>query len=79
MGNSVKNNTVKIGFRHFKMTKLKAKPCDRCNNLVDIRYRIQYQESKGWVMACRDCWSQVKDDSQYRYGGTWKAKKSKAD
>lgn len=58
------------------MTKLKSKPCDRCNNLVDIRYRIQYQEDGNWILVCRDCWSQLSQDNPfYRYGGTWKAKK----
>ena len=57
------------------VTKLKSKPCDRCNNLVDIRYRVQYQESKDWVLVCHNCWSEVKDAPQYRYGGTWKAKR----
>lgn len=62
--------------RLFSMPdKSKNKQCDRCNSLVDIRYRVQYQESRDWVMICRECWKQVKDDSQYRYGGTWKAKK----
>ena len=58
------------------MSKLKLKSCDRCNNLADIRYRIQYQEEANWVMVCRDCWNQVSQDNpHYRYGGTWKAKK----
>lgn len=57
------------------MKKTKFKSCDRCNNLVSIRYRVQYQEAKDWMMVCPVCWEQVKDDAQYRYGGTWKAKK----
>ena len=57
------------------MNKLKPKPCDRCNALVNIRYRVQYRELTSWVLVCRNCWEQVKDDSHYRYGGTWKAKR----
>ena len=58
------------------MTKLKLKPCDRCNNLADIRYRIQYEPGGDWVMVCRDCWNVVSQDNpDYRYGGTWKAKR----
>ena len=57
------------------VAKLKLKACDRCDNLADIRYRVQYQASPDWAMVCRDCWSQIKDDPQYRYGGTWKARK----
>ncbi|MEM8829336.1 MAG: hypothetical protein AAGE96_08270 [Cyanobacteria bacterium P01_G01_bin.19] len=56
------------------MTELKLKPCDRCKNLVDIRYRVQYQELSDWILVCPDCWQTVKSQPQYRYGGTWKAK-----
>ena len=58
------------------MTKPKLKSCDICNNLVDIRYRIQYDASQEWQLVCRDCWDKVSQDNPfYRYGGTWKAKK----
>ena len=58
------------------MTKLKSKPCALCQNKVNIRYRIQYQADESWVLVCPDCWQEViKDNSYYRYGGTWKAKK----
>lgn len=58
------------------MAKLKFKPCDRCSDLVDIRYRIQHQEEGDWVLVCPDCWEQVSQNNpNYRYGGTWKAKK----
>ena len=54
----------------------KLKPCDRCQNLVDLRYRIQYQQQGDWVMVCRECWDLVSQNNPYyRYGGTWKAKK----
>ena len=58
------------------MAQLKLKPCDRCNKLVDLRYRIQYREDGDWIMVCPDCWQQVSQDNpHYRYGGTWKAKR----
>jgi hypothetical protein len=58
------------------MSKLKLKPCDRCHNLADIRYRIKYKAEGDWEMVCRDCWDVVSQDNlYYRYGGTWKAKK----
>ena len=58
------------------MAKLKLKPCDRCGNLADIRYRIQYEANENWQIVCRDCWDLVsRDNPHYRYGGTWKAKK----
>jgi hypothetical protein len=58
------------------MSKSQLKPCDLCSQLVDIRYRIQYDVSTQWVLVCRQCWEKVsQDNSFYRYGGTWKAKK----
>ena len=58
------------------MAKLKLKPCDRCSNSVDIRYRIQDREDGDWILVCPDCWQEVSQDNpHYRYGGTWKAKR----
>jgi hypothetical protein len=51
------------------------KKCVRCQNLVAIRYRIQYDESEQWYLVCPNCWEQVSQNNPYyRYGGTWKAK-----
>ena len=58
------------------MAKLKLKECELCQQLVSIRYRIQYQASGEWVLVCPTCWHQVQPDNPYyRYGGTWKARK----
>ncbi|WP_036483848.1 hypothetical protein [Myxosarcina sp. GI1] len=58
------------------MSQAKLKPCELCQNLSDIRYRIQYREEADWVLVCPQCWQQVsKDNPYYRYGGTWKARK----
>jgi len=58
------------------MAKLKLKACDRCQQQVSIRYRIQYQASGEWVLVCPACWHEVQPDNpHYRYGGTWKARK----
>ena len=58
------------------MVKSKSKHCDLCNDLVDIRYRIQHQEDGNWVLVCPECWQKVsRDNPYYRYGGTWKAKR----
>ncbi|HHP7230532.1 MAG TPA: hypothetical protein ACFCUY_06700 [Xenococcaceae cyanobacterium] len=52
------------------------KPCDRCRQIVPIRYRIQYDLSGEWFLVCRQCWQKLSEDNPYyRYGGTWKAKK----
>ncbi len=58
------------------MSELKSKTCDVCGERVDIRYRIQYQESAEWVLVCPDCWWKIRPGNpHYRYGGTWKAKR----
>jgi len=58
------------------MVKSNLKSCARCNNLVALRYRIQYQENGAWVLVCPHCWQAVSQDNpHYRYGGTWKAKR----
>ena len=58
------------------MPKSSAKPCDRCNQLAKIRYRIQHDATNQWVLICRPCWEELSQDNPYyRYGGTWKAKK----
>jgi hypothetical protein len=52
-----------------------SKPCQLCQKLVTIRYRIQYDESSKWVLACPQCWQKVSQNNPYyRYGGTWKAR-----
>lgn len=53
----------------------KPKQCHYCNQLVTIRYRIQYEEGGKWCQVCCDCWDILAIDNPfYRYGGTWKAK-----
>lgn len=56
----------------------KGKPCKQCNQIVEIRYRIQWNESRQWYQVCPECWQKLsKDNPLYRYGGTWKAKKGR--
>ncbi|MBF2079220.1 MAG: hypothetical protein IGR76_12040 [Synechococcales cyanobacterium T60_A2020_003] len=53
----------------------KPKPCDRCQMLSALRYRIQYTADSGWVLVCPACWQVCSQDNpNYRYGGTWKAR-----
>lgn len=55
------------------MTKLKA--CENCQDIVKIRYRIQYDGSGKWYLVCPSCWKVLAEDNpNYCYGGTWKAK-----
>ena len=54
------------------------KSCHFCQQKVDIRYRIQYDRSHNWVLVCPNCWQQVSQNNpDYRYGGTWKARKKR--
>ncbi|WP_203457584.1 hypothetical protein [Gloeothece citriformis] len=53
----------------------KLKPCEKCQTLATIRYRIQHDDTQKWWLVCPLCWEQLsKDNPYYRYGGTWKAK-----
>ncbi len=55
------------------------KPCEYCLQLSLIRYRIQFDASKSWVLVCPSCWQKLSSHNlHYRYGGTWKAKNKKA-
>lgn len=56
----------------------RLKPCDHCSKLVTVRFRIQYDQSQQWFLVCKNCQlKQSANNSHYRYGGTWKAKKRK--
>jgi len=51
------------------------KPCEYCQTVVTLRYRIQFDQSEHWYLVCPDCWSKLSaNNPYYRYGGTWKAK-----
>lgn len=57
----------------------KRKSCEKCNQIVEIRYRIQWDDSGKWYQVCPDCWQKVSQNNPlYRYGGTWKAKKRRS-
>lgn len=51
------------------------KPCDRCKQLNSLRYRIQYDRTKCWILVCPSCWQKLSDrNPDYCYGGTWKSR-----
>jgi hypothetical protein len=55
------------------------KNCDRCATPASLRYRCQYEASAQWRLICPDCWQVVSPNNpDYRYGGTWKARKNRA-
>ncbi|WP_192893935.1 hypothetical protein [Synechococcus elongatus] len=50
-------------------------PCDRCQALATVRYRVQVEAQGVWQLVCPGCQAQVSQDNpHYRYGGTWKAR-----
>ena len=55
------------------------KECHFCKISKDVLYRCKYNNSKEWIFLCGKCLNQIKSDYQdtYKYGGTWKSKKSK--
>lgn len=57
--------------------RIRTKTCDRCQKLSDILDRIQADNSGKWQFVCHDCWQLLsKNNPNYIYGGTWKARKS---
>ena len=57
------------------MSRSGLKPCNLCQQKVEIRYRIQYDRSGNWFLVCPQCWQQVSQNNpHYRYGGTWKSR-----
>ena len=55
------------------------KECHFCKISTEVLYRCKYNNSKEWIFLCGKCLNQIKSDyhDTYRYGGTWKSKKSK--
>jgi hypothetical protein len=60
----------------YSMPKLpKPKPCQSCQQLVSLRYRIQCDNTEQWYLVCPQCWERLANNNPfYRYGGTWKAR-----
>ncbi|MEM6431400.1 MAG: hypothetical protein AAF708_19335 [Deinococcota bacterium] len=58
-----------------KPKRIRSKSCDICGQSKDVLYRVQYGAIQTWQFVCRSCWEQVSQQSDYRYGGTWKAHK----
>jgi hypothetical protein len=62
--------------------KQRMKLCEVCKIDFSTMYRVQYKNPKEWVFVykeclavfvCRDCLLHLKkDNSAYKYGGTWK-------
>ena len=53
--------------------KQRIKYCNVCNIDFPTMFRVQYKKPKEWVFVCEQCLIQIKkDNSEYKYGGTWK-------
>lgn len=49
------------------------KKCESCKKEFSTLFRITYQIPKKWIFLCDNCLLVVKkDNTNYRYGGTWK-------
>ena len=60
----------------MKPKRIRIKSCEVCDRVADTRYRIQTDPAEGWFFACGRCLVRLKAaHPEYRYGGTWKAKK----
>jgi hypothetical protein len=51
---------------------MKSKICTLCKIEETTLFRIQIQKGKIWIFVCEACCNQVKNQPNYRYGGTWK-------
>ena len=50
---------------------MKTKLCALCNKEQIMLYRVQSEKDKLWVFVCDDCCKRIKNEPNYRYGGTW--------
>jgi hypothetical protein len=64
--------------------RIRTKTCDRCQLPADVLYRVKVvggasrieNRSGEWQFVCDRCWQLLdRDNPDYVYGGTWKARK----
>ena len=51
---------------------MKTKICALCKAEETTLFRVQITKGKTWIFVCETCCNDVKKQSDYRYGGTWK-------
>ena len=57
----------------LKNNEPRVKYCEICKKDFSTLYIIQYKAVKQWFFTCEKCLETVKKDNTfYRYGGTWK-------
>ncbi|MFQ3680286.1 MAG: hypothetical protein SNJ60_07255 [Pseudanabaenaceae cyanobacterium] len=49
------------------------KPCEHCQNLCAVRYRMQATAGGPWVLVCPDGWAVWQRDNPHC--STWKARR----
>ncbi|WP_169334106.1 hypothetical protein [Psychroflexus tropicus] len=54
---------------------MKSKNCAICHQEFEVLYRIQLKKGKEWIFACKACVEKHQNDTNYKYGGTWKGKR----
>ncbi len=56
----------------------RQKPCANCGQSAPVMYRVIRRAAEGWVFLCPVCRRLADNNNlEYRYGGTWKAKKGR--
>ncbi|MGY2894281.1 hypothetical protein [Deinococcus sp. UYEF24] len=56
----------------------REKACARCGQRGAVMYRVIRRAAEGWVFLCPPCRQiEAENNSEYRYGGTWKAEKGR--
>ena len=51
---------------------IKTKICALCQKQEITLFRVQIEVGKTWIFVCDDCCNKIKNQANYRYGGTWK-------
>jgi predicted SprT family Zn-dependent metalloprotease len=51
-----------------------AKDCNVCQQASARLYRVK-TDARDWTLVCDSCWSAIKDEPGYTYGGTWTTRK----
>ena len=56
--------------------KRENKNCDECLRDFDCLFRCKTNKRLKWIFVCRICLTKLKkENSEYKYGGTWKRNK----
>ena len=56
-----------------KLWKNKSFCCEHCRQPGDVHFRVCTEQLAEWILVCKTCWPNFRDQAGYRYGGTRKA------